>query len=100
MTQSGTNNVGDIDQWGGNGEATILQSNTGNDAYINQTAPAEYGIASIEQSGEGNVADILQTGLGTGVDPNTATILQSSDFNAASISQHGGAGNNASITQM
>ena len=67
-------------------------------------------MASIDQSGDfnrsivdqnfgSNTADVLQTGLGTALDPNTVSIAQFGGSNSAYAEQNGGEGNSIIIEQ-
>ncbi len=120
VDQSGERNDSDVNQLGGQFEsrdnvATVTQSGDDNIATVNQdngvTSPG-IGVeneATIEQSGDWNVAtvsqddfntaEVLQTGLGTALDPNTVDITQNDDNDTAYAEQNGGEGNVITINQ-
>jgi len=75
-------------------EITILQSSTGNSASAEQHGKGQ--VARIEQSGQDNVASIVQLELATNA---TAVIRQSGNENSYSVSQ-GEAGQYLSVNQI
>jgi len=69
-------------------EALLLQSGTGNAAYLNQANPTSPGgranLAAITQAGAGNVLAVQQTGAGNGV-----RFAQAGTANQATLRQTG-----------
>jgi hypothetical protein len=98
VTQTGNDNVGFIEQTGGNGfVAELKQDGNRNDANIDQTGAGQ--SADVRQLGSDNMADVDQgTGASDRGPKSTVDILQDGAFNEATAFQTGGGGNANMIT--
>jgi len=72
-----------------NSTSTITQSNTGNDATVDQSGSLDGASSIITQSGADNEATVTQAdpGVMVGTPTNTSTILQSGNNNSATVDQ-------------
>lgn len=93
VTQTGTGNTVEIQQFGADTYATVTQSGFSGAGYQNHanifqsTAPGVTSVtADVHQSGSGNTANISQEGLNSSVIA-SALIMQQGDGNTATINQ-------------
>ena len=108
VTQNSTQNAATVNQEGNNSLAEVTQGGSRNHiATINQkgdgnrTDVAQTGLrntATINQD-DNNIATVLQDGIGTFTGQNTVLINQEGRSNMAVAEQHGGLGNNTTISQ-